>query len=56
MRLVGATNTPCRELGKTRREAIRTLERFLVRAIWRLRQECASENATHSAHLNRVAA
>jgi hypothetical protein len=31
MRLVGATNTPCRELGKTRREAIRTLERFLVR-------------------------
>lgn len=29
--------------GKTRREAIRTLKRFLVRAIWRLWQTCASE-------------
>jgi hypothetical protein len=27
--------------GKTRREAIRALKRFLVRAIWRLWQECA---------------
>lgn len=26
--------------GKTRREAIRALKRFLVRAIWRLWQEC----------------
>ena len=33
--------------GKTRREAIRTLKRFLVRAIWRLWQGCASEPPAH---------
>jgi hypothetical protein len=26
--------------GKTKREAIRALKRYLVRAVWRLRQEC----------------
>ena len=31
--------------GKTRREAIRALKRFLVRAIWRLWQECTSGRA-----------
>ena len=33
--------------GKTRREAIRTLKRFLVRAIWRRWQVCASEPPAH---------
>lgn len=31
--------------GKTRREAIRALKRFLVRAIWRLWQECTTRAA-----------
>jgi transposase len=31
--------------GKTRREAIRALKRYLVRAIWRLWQECLSKSA-----------
>ncbi len=34
--------------GKTRREAIRTLKRFLVRAIWRLWQACANEPPAQS--------
>jgi transposase len=29
--------------GKTRREALRALKRFLVRAVWRLWQECVSQ-------------
>jgi transposase len=32
--------------GKSRREALRALKRFLVRAIWRLWQECCSQPAT----------
>ena len=35
--------------GKTRREAIRALKRFLVRAIWRLWQECTSGRAADPA-------
>ena len=31
--------------GKTRREAIRALKRYLVRAIWRLWQACLQEPA-----------
>jgi transposase len=31
--------------GKTRREAIRALKRYLVRAIWRLWQDCLSSSA-----------
>jgi transposase len=42
--------------GKTRREAIRALTRFLVRAIWRARQACASEAPPHPAGPSRVAA
>ncbi len=34
--------------GKSRREAIRALKRFLVRAIWRLWQTCASEPPAQS--------
>jgi transposase len=32
--------------GKTRREAIRALKRFIIRAIWRLWQECRSVSST----------
>jgi hypothetical protein len=32
--------------GKTRREAIRALKRFIIRAIWRLWQECRSVSNT----------
>ena len=32
--------------GKSRREALRALKRFLVRAVWRLWQECCSQPAT----------
>ena len=42
--------------GKTRREAIRALKRFLVRAIWRLWQACASETPAHPADLGSAAA
>ena len=35
--------------GKTRREAIRALKRFLVRAIWRLWWECVSGNGDTTA-------
>jgi len=35
--------------GKTKREAIRALKRYIVRAVWRLWQECVPA-ATHSAH------
>ena len=42
--------------GKTRREAIRALKRFLVRAIWRLWQECASDNPARPARLSSAAA
>lgn len=31
--------------GKTRREALRALKRFLIRAIWRLWQECVAQQA-----------
>ena len=31
--------------GKTRREAIRALKRYLVRAIWRLWHACVGEQA-----------
>jgi transposase len=31
--------------GKTRREALRALKRFLIRAIWRLWQECVAQEA-----------
>ena len=31
--------------GKTRREALRALKRFLIRAIWRLWQECGAQDA-----------
>ena len=34
--------------GKTKREAIRALKRYLVRAIWRLWQECVSHQAPSS--------
>ena len=42
--------------GKTRREAIRALKRFLVRAIWRLWQQCVSDNPAHPLCLSSVAA
>jgi len=42
--------------GKTRREGIRALKRFLVRAIWRLWQECASEDPARPASLSGAAA
>ena len=34
--------------GKTRREAIRALKRYLVRAVWRLWQECNPKSAHHA--------
>ncbi len=34
--------------GKTKREAIRALKRYLIRAIWRLWQECVSHQASSS--------
>jgi transposase len=34
--------------GKTKREAIRALKRYLIRAIWRLWQECVSHSAPSS--------
>lgn len=34
--------------GKTKREAIRALKRYLIRAIWRLWQECMSHQASSS--------
>jgi hypothetical protein len=34
--------------GKSRREAIRALKRFIIRAIWRLWQRCESPSASHS--------
>ncbi len=41
--------------GKTRREAIRALKRYLVRAIWRLWQEC-QPGAAHHSHPKRAQA
>jgi len=34
--------------GKTKREAIRALKRYLIRAIWRVWQECVSHQASSS--------
>ena len=42
--------------GKTRREAIRALKRFLVRAIWRLWQDCASATQALPTALSTAAA
>jgi len=36
--------------GKTRREAMRALKRFLVRALWRLWQECVSDSPAQAAN------
>jgi transposase len=35
--------------GKTRREALRALKRFLVQAIWRVWQDCVSRAPAHPA-------
>ena len=35
--------------GKSRKEAIRALKRFLIRAIWRLWQECLASNPSQPA-------
>ena len=42
--------------GRTRREAIRALKRFLVRALWRLWQDCASEAPAPPANFSSAAA
>jgi len=34
--------------GKTKREVIRALKRYLIRAIWRVWQECVSHQAPSS--------
>jgi transposase len=42
--------------GKSRREALRALKRHLVRAVWRLWQECHPAPADTAAHVTSAAA